>query len=65
MLFRGLASGFAPLDLWQNHHVFPAWPHVLEKLLGDAGFQIEEHVTLDGWTFQQTCKYVFHRPHMC
>ena len=50
MLFRGLASGFTPLDLWQNHHVFPAWPHVLEKMLGDAGFQIEEYVTLDGWT---------------
>lgn len=49
-LFRGYASGFTPLDLEENHHVFIPWPHVLERLLSDAGFQIEEYVTLDGST---------------
>lgn len=48
MLFRGLLSGFTPLDLSQNHHVLPIWPHVLEKLLSDVGMTIQEYVTLDG-----------------
>lgn len=49
-LLRGTLSGFTRLDLEQNHHLFPLWPHVLEKLLGYAGFAIEEYVTLDGRT---------------
>lgn len=47
-LVFGWPSGFTHLDLDQNHHVFTPWPHILEKLLHDAGFAIDEYVTLDG-----------------
>jgi SAM-dependent methyltransferase len=47
-LLFGWPSGFTCRDIDDNHHVFPAWPHILEKLLGDADFAIEEYVTLDG-----------------
>ncbi len=47
-----LASGdlacFTPSDLDLNHHVFTPWPHILEKLLGDAGFSVEQYATLEG-----------------
>ena len=35
-------------DLDLNGHVFPVWPHVLEKILHDASFEVVEYVTLDG-----------------
>jgi len=44
----GTASGFTQQDLDENHHVFTPWPHILEKMLHDAGFEIDEYVTLDG-----------------
>lgn len=47
-LVFGCVSGFTPLDLGENHHVFPSWPHILEKLLNDAGLWVERYVTLDG-----------------
>ena len=47
-LVYGWPSGFTALDLAQNHHVLPVWPHVLEKFLGDAGFVVDQYVTLDG-----------------
>ena len=49
-LITGDLSCFTPHDLYWNHHVFPPWPHVLSKLLKDAGFTIEEYFTLDGKT---------------
>jgi SAM-dependent methyltransferase len=49
-LVRGVASGFSEQDLDENYHVFTPWPHILERLLSDVGLQIEEYVTLDGWT---------------
>jgi hypothetical protein len=50
LLARGFVSGFSPQDLDENHHVFTPWPHILERLLNDAGFSVVEYVTLDGRT---------------
>jgi len=50
MLFRGVPGGFSARDLKENHHVFFPLPHVLERFLAEAGFCIEEYVTLNGWT---------------
>lgn len=47
-LIFGCPSGFTKLDLDENHHVFTPWPHILAKFLEDAGFAIDEYVTLDG-----------------
>ena len=49
-LFRGTPGGFTQQDLDENHHVFTPWPHILEKMLRDAGFEIDDYVTLDGKT---------------
>jgi hypothetical protein len=49
-LVFGLPSGFTRLDMEQNHHVFYPLPHVIEKLLNDAAFIVDEYVTLDGKT---------------
>jgi len=49
LLYGDLAC-FTQKDLDLNGHVFPVWPHVLEKILHDAGFEVVEYVTLDGKT---------------
>jgi SAM-dependent methyltransferase len=41
---------FTQKDLELNGHVFPVWPHILEKVLHNTGFEIVEYVTLDGRT---------------
>lgn len=46
----GSLTCFTQADLDLNHHVFTPWLHVVEKLLADAGFEIDEYVTLDGKT---------------
>ena len=46
----GFLTCFTPEDLETNHHVFPAWPHITERLLLDAGLQVERYVALDGPT---------------
>ena len=46
----GSLTCFTQADLDLNHHVFTPWLHVVEKLLTDAGFEIDEYVTLDGKT---------------
>lgn len=50
LLFKGYLTCFTRSDLELNHHVFTAWPHILEKLLADNGFEIINYVTLDGGT---------------
>jgi SAM-dependent methyltransferase len=47
-LLHGTLACFTQQDLDLNGHVFPVWPHVLEKMLRDSGFEIVEYVTLDG-----------------
>jgi len=49
-LLHGYPACFTQSDLDNNGHVFTPWPHVMLKLLADAGFAIEEYVTLDGKT---------------
>ena len=46
----GFLTCFTPEDLETNHHVFPAWPHITERLLLDADLQVERYVSLDGPT---------------
>jgi SAM-dependent methyltransferase len=47
-LLHGNLTCFTQKDLDLNGHVFPVWPHVLERMLHDTGFEIVEYVTLDG-----------------
>jgi 2-polyprenyl-3-methyl-5-hydroxy-6-metoxy-1,4-benzoquinol methylase len=47
-LRSGYLACFTQSDLDSNGHVFPVWPHVLERMLADRGFEIIEYVTLDG-----------------
>jgi len=49
-LVFGTPSGFTKRDLDDNHHVFFPLVHVVERLLSDAGFVVDEYVTLDGKT---------------
>lgn len=46
----GFPSCFTTDDLALNGHVFPAWPHIVERLLNDAGLRVEIYVALDGAT---------------
>jgi hypothetical protein len=50
LLFTGVLTCFTQSDLDVNHHVFTPWVHVVEKLLKDAGFEVQEYVTLEGKT---------------
>ncbi len=49
-LLHGFPACFTEMDLERNGHVFTPWPHVVEKMLRDEGFEVEEYVTLDGPT---------------
>jgi 2-polyprenyl-3-methyl-5-hydroxy-6-metoxy-1,4-benzoquinol methylase len=45
-LRTGYPSFFKVVDLEGNGHVFPVFPHVLERMLKDRGFSVEEFVML-------------------
>ncbi|ARS38457.1 hypothetical protein CA265_01670 [Sphingobacteriaceae bacterium GW460-11-11-14-LB5] len=47
---EGKMPCFTVADLELNHHVFTPWPHVIERLLTDNGFVIEQWNMLDGKT---------------
>lgn len=47
-LFSGEVACFTEHDLDSNHHVFATWPHIVLKLVSDAGLKVEQYVTLDG-----------------
>jgi hypothetical protein len=49
-LLKGVPTCFTQADLDFNGHVFTSWPHILERMLIDCGFEIEDYVTLDGKT---------------
>lgn len=49
-VLHGTLTCFTQQDLDLNGHVFPVWPHILEKMLRDSGLEIIEYVTLDGRT---------------
>lgn len=42
----GIFPNFTKENMDNNHHVFTAWPHVMEKLLSDNGFKIIDSYTL-------------------
>lgn len=49
-LLTGYLTCFTEDDLRLNSHVFPVWPHVMERLLDEAGFAVEDYVVIDGKT---------------
>jgi hypothetical protein len=49
-LRTGFPSCFTQDDLDLNGHVFPIWPHIMRKMLAEAGFEVEQYATLDGRT---------------
>lgn len=61
-LRTGFLTCFTPEDLETNHHVFPAWPHITERLLLDAGLQVERYVSLDGPTGWPDLTFSLHYP---
>lgn len=62
MFARGTLGGFSERDLEENYHVFPVWPHVLERFLGEAGFTVKLYVTLDGYATMFDTKGKRRRP---
>lgn len=50
VLVRGYSSSFDPPELETNHHLFPIWPHVAERLGQYAGLEVSRYDTLDGPT---------------
>ena len=46
----GFLACFTQADLDENSHVFPVWPHILERMLKESGFFVEHYYTLDGAT---------------
>ncbi len=49
-LRTGFLTCFTQQDLDTNSHVFPVWPHVLERLLQESGFSVVKYLCLDGAT---------------
>jgi hypothetical protein len=64
-LQSGYPACFTQGDLDLNGHVFPVWPHVLERMLTDRGFEITEYVTLDGATTLPGAPYTLRYPVRC
>jgi hypothetical protein len=64
-LATGNPACFTQDDLNSNGHVFPVWPHVLERMLTDRGFEIAEYVTLDGATSWPGAPYSIRYPVRC
>lgn len=49
-LWQGEPACFTQDDLDSNHHVWVAYPHIVERLLSDCGFDVLRYDTLDGRT---------------
>src|SRR4029077_16933400 len=64
-LHSGYPACFTQRDLDLNGHVFPVWPHVLERMLTERGFEIAEYVTLDGATIWPGAPYSLRYPLRC
>lgn len=47
-LLRGVPACFTQSDLEANHHVYTAWPHILEFHLKSLGASVLHYDTLDG-----------------
>lgn len=64
-LAEGNLACFTQSDLDLNHHVFTPWPHIVEKLLNDAGLSIKSYVTLDSPTRWPSHPYNLRYPLRC
>jgi hypothetical protein len=64
-LHSGYLACFTQADLDLNRHIFPVWPHILERMLTDRGFTISEYVTLDGPTTWPGAPYSLRYPLRC
>src|ERR1700681_4636141 len=64
-LHCGYPACFTQADLDLNGHVFPVWPHILERMLTERGFSIAEYVTLDGATSWPGAPYSLRYPVRC
>lgn len=64
-LAKGNLACFTQSDLDLNHHVFTPWPHIVEKLLFESGFTLENYVTLDGHTSWPGSPYNLRYPLRC
>jgi hypothetical protein len=64
-LHSGYPACFTQRDLDLNGHVFPVWPHVLERMLVEREFAIAEYVTLDGATTWPGAPYSLRYPVRC
>jgi hypothetical protein len=64
-LRTGYPICFTKSDLDDNGHIFPVWPHVLERMLLDRGFKIAEYVTLDGRAVWPGARYSLRYPLRC
>lgn len=64
-LANGYPACFTQSDLDLNGHVFPVWPHVLERMLADNGFTVEEYVTLEGPARWPRAPYTIRYPFRC
>jgi Methyltransferase domain len=64
-LHSGYPACFTQGDLDLNGHVLPVWPHVLERMLTERGFEIAEYVTLDGTTAWPGAPYSLRYPVRC
>ena len=64
-LHSGYLACFTQADLDLNGHVFPVWPHVLERMLTGRGLEIVEYVTLDGATTWPAAPYSLRYPIRC
>jgi len=49
-LLTGYPSCFTRDDLKLNHHVFVPWPHIVEKILKESGFEVIEYCLIEGPT---------------
>ena len=64
-LQSGYLACFTQADLDLNRHIFPVWPHILERMLIERGFEIAEYVTLDGATIWPGAPYSLRYPVRC
>lgn len=64
-LHSGYLICFTQAALELNSHVFPVWPHILERMLTELGLEVVEYVTLDGATTWPGTPYSLRYPLRC
>lgn len=62
-LLNGYPTCFTQADLNDNGHVFTPWPHIVKNMLQEAGFVLENYITIDGKTSLPTISRFIRAPH--